>query len=165
VTRIARLLAAAVLVGGLGLTACGGDDDDSASAKTSATISDRDAKAAARAAGVDEACVEGVRAYTAMAASVGSVFSGGGDIEANADAIEKYSKSAPSEIRDEMETLAGAYAAYVEAIRDSGWKPGTQPTPEQAAALGDAGKQLDDSKVKDASTKVSAYFDEHCKRK
>jgi len=75
VTKLFRALLALAVVLTTGLVACGGDDDDSASAGANATISDSQAKAAARAAGVDESCVEGVQAYTALAASAGAAFS------------------------------------------------------------------------------------------
>lgn len=167
-TRIARLLVAGVLVGGMVLTACGGDDDDSASAGASATISDKDVKAAARAAGVDEACVEGVRAYGALAGAAGAAFSpAAGDLDKNVAAFQKYADSGPSDIRAELRIVADAYEAYVKAIVDSGWSPssGKPPTQEQAAALSAAGEKIDDDSVKAAGDKISKYFDEQCTNK
>lgn len=160
--------AGAVVALGAGLTACGGDDDDSASAKVAATISDKDAKAAARAAGVDEACVQGVQAYTALAGAAGSAFSGSAaNLDASVKAFQDYADKGPSDIRADLHVVADAYEAYVKAIASSGWSPssGKPPTQEQAAAISAAGGKISDAKVKTAGDNISAYFDTHCKRK
>jgi small subunit ribosomal protein S7 len=54
-----------------------------------------------------------------------------------------------------------------EAMTDSGYDPssGKPPTSDQIQALQDASAKLDDAKVKTATDKVTAYFDEHCKPK
>ena len=166
----ARVVMAAgvVVVLGTGLPACGGDDDDSASKGTVSTISDKDARAAARAAGVDESCVQGVQAYTALAGAAGSAFSGtGGDIDKSIKAFQDYADKGPSAIRDDLHVVADAYEAYAKAVADSGWVPssGKPPTQEQAAAISAGGEKISDAKVKTASDHISAYFDEHCKRK
>ena len=167
-TKLFRALLALAVVLTTGLVACGGDDDDSASAGANATISDSQAKAAARAAGVDESCVEGVQAYTALAASAGAAFSpSAGDIDKNVEAFQKYADSGPKDIRAELRVVADAYSAYVKAIVDSGWNPssGKPPTQEQAAALSAAGDKISEADVKSAGDKISAYFETHCKKK
>jgi len=167
VTKLARTLLVLAVVLSVGMTACGGGDDSS-SAKTNSTLSSGQAKAAARAAGVDEACVQGVQAYTALAGAAGAAFSGGAaGIDTSVAAFKKYADQGPSAIRDDLHTLADAYEAYAKGIADSGWNPssGKPPTQEQAAAISAAGEKISSADVKSAGDKVSAYFDQHCKRK
>jgi hypothetical protein len=167
VTKLTRVLLALAVLLSAGLAACGGGDD-STSAKTNATISSNQAKAAARAAGVDESCVQGVQAYSALAGIAGSAFTGGAaDVDKNIKAFKAYADAGPSAIRADLHVLAGAYSVYAKAIADSGYNPssGKPPTQEQAAALSAAGDKIGSTDVKTAGDKVSAYFDEHCKKK
>jgi hypothetical protein len=164
VTKHARVLLALLALIGLGFVSCGGDDDDATSG-SGTTVSDKDLKDAARAAGVDKECLQGVQAYSALGASAGAAFAGGSDLEKSVKAFQAYADAAPDGIKDEVQVIADAYSAYFRAVADSGWDPssGKAPTQEQADALSAAGEKIDSAEVKAASDKVSAYFDEHCK--
>jgi len=152
---------------GLGLVACGGDDDDSSSADagSNTTLSEDNIKDAANAAGVDKECVKGIQAFANMASNAGQAASGGSQLENSVKAFKAYAKAAPDAIRDDVSVVADAYATFYEAMSKSGYDPssGKPPTSDQIQALQDASQKLDDAKVKAASDRVTAYFDEHCK--
>ena len=61
-------------------------------------------------------------------------------------------------------TVAQGYAAYSQALQDSGWDPssGEAPPPEVIAALTVAGQALDDADFQAASDRVSAWFAANC---
>lgn len=161
-----RFLFALLVVAALGLTACGGDDDDSASVGAKAKVDQAAIDAAAKAAGVSAKCAAGLRAYAGIAGGASSAFTGGAaDLEKSIKAFQAFAKDSPTEIRADVQVVADAYGAFVQAMVDAGWNPssGTQPTPDQMQKVGDAAQILDDAKVKSAGDRVSAYFDQNCK--
>ena len=167
--KVVRVLGMLLVVAGLGLglVACGGDDDDSSSADagSNTTLSDKDVEKAAGAANVDKECIKGVQAYAKVAAGIAQAASDSSQIETSIKALKAYAKAAPDAIRDAVSTLADAYGTFYEALSKSGYDPsaGKPPTQDQMQALQDASAKLDDTKVKAAGDKVTAYFDEHCK--
>jgi hypothetical protein len=165
VTKHARVLLALLALIALGFVSCGGDDDDDAASGSGTTISNDDLKDAAKAAGVDKECLQGVQAFSSLGASAGAAFAGGSELDKSVKAFKAYADAAPDDIKDEVRVIADAYSAYFQAVADSGWDPssGTAPTQEQADALSAASEKIDSADVKAASDTVSAYFDEHCK--
>jgi len=90
--------------------------------------------------------------------------SGGGDMQSAVDSLEAFAANAPEEIADDMQTIAAGYAAMMQAFADSGYDPmsGQPPTPEQAAALAQAGAAINSTEFQQASDNVSNWFEEQC---
>jgi len=171
VNKVARMLGVVLVVAGLGLglVACGGDDDDSSSADagSNTTLSESDIDKAAGATNVDKECIKAVQAFANIGANANPAGGNETQLEDAVKAFKAYAKAAPGAIRDAVSTVADAYVGFYEAMKDSGYDPssGKPPTSDQIQALQDASEKLDDAKVKAASDKVTAYFDEHCKNK
>ena len=101
----------------------------------------------------------------AAAAAVPQVMSGeAGDLSTSVEQLEAMASKAPEEIRNDLVTVAQGYAAYSQALQDSGYDPssGEAPPPEVIAALTAASQALDDADFQAASERVSAWFAENC---
>ena len=150
-----------LVVGAFVLGACGGGDDDGGGT-TGAAAGD-----GGGVAGPLDAveCAQVVSAMAAAAAAVPQVMSGEvGDLGTSVDQLEAMAAKAPEEIRADLLTVAQGYAAYSQALQDSGWDPssGEAPPPEVIAALTAAGQALDDADFQAASERVSAWFADNC---
>ena len=150
-----------LVVGAFVLGACGGGDDDGGGT-TGAAAGD-----GGGVAGPLDAveCAQVVSAMAAAAAAVPQVMSGEvGDLGTSVDQLEAMAAKAPEEIRADLLTVAQGYAAYSQALQDSGWDPssGEAPPPEVIAALTAAGQALDDADFQAASDRVSAWFADNC---
>jgi hypothetical protein len=150
-----------LVVGAFVLGACGGGDDDGGGT-TGAAGGDGGGVAGP----LDAAeCAQVVSAMAAAAAAVPQVMSGEvGDLGTSVDQLEAMAAKAPEEIRADLLTVAQGYAAYSQALQDSGWDPssGEAPPPEAIAALTAAGQALDDADFQAASDRVSAWFADNC---
>ena len=150
-----------LVVGVFVLAACGGDDDGGGGT-TGAVGGDGGGIAGP----LDAAeCAQVVTAMAAAAAAVPQVMSGeAGDLSTSVAQLEAMASKAPEEIRDDLVTVAQGYAAYSQALQDSGYDPssGEAPPPEVIAALTAAGQALDDTDFQAASEHVSAWFAENC---
>jgi hypothetical protein len=147
--------------------ACGGDDDESATAdaSTDATVDAGSNGAAEALLGKD--CVEAATAYAAAVTSAGQVFAGAGEnVESDLEKLQAYADKAPDEIKDDLKVVAEAYSDFVTGYADIDYDAtsGKPPTQEQADALEELGKKLDNDEVTAASDNVSAWFDENCKQ-
>ena len=151
-----------LVVGAFVLAACGGGDDDGGAGTTGAAGGDGGGVAGP----LDAAeCAQVVSAMAAAAAAVPQVMSGeAGDLGTSVEQLEAMAAKAPEEIRDDLLTVAQGYAAYSQALQDSGWDPssGEAPPPEVIAALTVAGQALDDADFQAASERVSAWFAANC---
>lgn len=165
-TNRARFLFALLSVAALGITACGGDDDDSASVGAKSNVDQAAVDAAAKAAGVSAECAAGLKAYAGIVGGASAAFTGGGaELERNVKAFQEFAKASPADIRADVKVVADAYGTFIQALVDSGWNPssGAQPTPDQMQKISDAAKVVDAPGIKSAGERVSAYFDENCK--
>ena len=151
-------LVALFVVGAFVLAACGGGDD----ADTPAAAGDGGGVAGP----LDAAeCAKVVSAMSAAAAAVPQAMSGeAGDLSTSVEQMQAFAAAAPEEIRDDLVTVATAYAAYSAALTGSGYDPasGQAPPPEVIAALTEAGQKLQDADFQAASERVSAWFAENC---
>ena len=151
-----------LVVGAFVLAACGGDDGGGGGGTTGAAGGDGGGIAGP----LDAAeCAQVVTAMAAAAAAVPQVMSGeAGDLSTSVAQLEAMASKAPEEIRDDLVTVAQGYAAYSQALQDSGYDPssGEAPPPEVIAALTAAGQALDDTDFQTASEHVSAWFAENC---
>ena len=147
-----------LVVGAFVLAACGGGNDSGGGGTTGA--------GGGVAGPLDAAeCAQVVTAMAAAAAAVPQVMSGEtGDLSTSVDQLEAMASKAPDEIRDDLLTVAQGYAAYSQALQDSGWDPssGEAPPPDVMAALTAAGQALDDADFQAASDRVSAWFADNC---
>jgi hypothetical protein len=151
-----------LVVGAFVFAACGGDDDGGGG--TTGTAGDGGGGVVAGPLDAAE-CAQVVTAMAAAAAAVPQVMSGeAGDLSTSVEQLEAMASKAPEEIRNDLVTVAQGYAAYSQALQDSGWDPssGEAPPPEVIAALTAAGQALDDADFQAASERVSAWFAENC---
>jgi hypothetical protein len=110
-------------------------------------------------------CAQVVAAMaSAYSGSAAAMTGGSPDLQASVDQLEAFAASAPEEIRDDMQTIAAAYATMMQAFADSGYDPasGQAPTPEQVAALQQATAAINTAEFQQASDNVSAWFEEQC---
>ena len=144
------------------LAACGGGDDDGGAGTTGAAGDDGGGVAGP----LDAAeCAQVVSAMAAAAAAVPQVMSGeAGDLGTSVEQLEAMAAKAPEEIRADLLVVSQGYAAYSQALQDSGWDPssGEAPPPDVIAALTVAGQALDDADFQAASDRVSSWFAANC---
>jgi hypothetical protein len=86
------------------------------------------------------------------------------EIEKQTKEMDALADKAPSDVRDDLQTIRDAYADCGTIIRDSGWDPKSGKAPPQAVVekLDEASKKLDSGEVKAAQERVDASFDEEC---
>jgi hypothetical protein len=163
---------AVFVVGAFFLAACGGGDDagdaggDGQVAATGDAAGDSGGDGGGVAGPLDAAeCAKVVTAMSAAAAAVPQAMSGeAGDLSTSVEQMEAFAAAAPEEIRDDLLTVAQAYAAYSAALTGTGYDPssGEPPPPEVIAALTAAGQELQNADFQAASERVSAWFQENC---
>jgi hypothetical protein len=77
-------------------------------------------------------------------------------------AFQAMAAAAPSEIRGDFQTIAGAFSVYVQALAKAGFKPGTVPSAAQLAQIQAATKAFSTSKLKAAEQHLSAWSRKNC---
>jgi len=107
----------------------------------------------------DAQCVSAAAGYAKVLASVGALTSGNtseaSQLQAEYDAL---GASIPDNLKGDYQTVAKAYAKFEQDIKGVSFTD-----PSSMGKLQQAEKDLDNSDVKAASNKISAYFDNHCK--
>ena len=102
-----------------------------------------------------------------VAGTVSSVDNGNvaSDIETTASQLQALADAAPSDIKADLQTIASAFAGYVQAIKDSGYEPGsfTAPTEAQIAAFERGVKSFTTAKVTQAAQRLVEWQQKHCK--
>jgi hypothetical protein len=88
--------------------------------------------------------------------------SASGNYDNVAKAYSELADAAPSDIRGDLKTLAGAFSTYLDALKKAGYKPGTTPTAAQIAALQKASQSFTDPKLKAAVAHLEAWGASHC---
>lgn len=161
-----RRVSSAVVV--LMLVACGGASDSSEETTTTAPV----ASTTATTAGETNTGTDGLpsadclQLSTALSqASTLGLGPASVDPTDTAQAFENMAAVAPSEIADDLEVLAAAYAEFMAALEDAGVDfadPSTYSTPEAQAALVEATQALDSAGVAEASANIAAYVDSVC---
>jgi hypothetical protein len=158
---------------------CGGGDDESASdtdtteitdsiatdeTTTDETTDETDTGDDTDATGFDfssEECRQLASAGSAFSQAFGSATSGA-DLSDEAEAFQEFAENAPEEIRDDMQTLAGAYEEIVVALADVDLTPGETPSAAQVAQLTQALSSIDSAGVTEASTRIGAWAQANC---
>ncbi len=174
--RLSILLVALVLA--VGAAGCGGGDDESSASgdttttetvtedtttdetTTESTETDTDTSGTFNWASSD--CQSLVAAYVGLSAAIGAA-STGQDVSGEIEKFTDYADKVPEEIRDDVQTLATAYGAFVDELKDLGLQPGQVPSGDQIQALDAASKSLGDSDVQAASERLNAWTTANCK--
>ena len=175
------LLIALVLALALVGAGCGGDDDEASSETdtsiidtvTDETTTDEETTDEETTTAEDDetvgdsldsaACQELVAASQAFAAAFTAAESGSDEeLEQSVDAFNRFADEAPEEIREDLQTLAEGYAAYIQAIQDIGIDPGGTPSAEQVAELQAALAPLSEPEFTEASQRFSEWSAANC---
>lgn len=131
----------------------GGSTTTTTSSSSSGTASFASAKNCLELAGI------GQKFAQAMAAANSS---GKSSLDNVAEVYRALAKAAPSAIRSDFETIAGAFESYVEAVKKAGFTPGKVPTASQLAALSSAAKSFSSPKLQSAEQHLSAWGKKNC---
>ena len=170
-----RWLSILVLALALVAAGCGGGDDDSAASDTTTveeTTTDTTTDETTTDDGTDttgdfDFADEDCRALAAAFLGVSQAFAaaaGGSDeaLQEQAEAFAQYADDVPDEIRADVQTLADAYAQYIDVLQDAGLQPGELPSAEQAQQLQAALAAVGTADVTAASERLGAWTTENC---
>jgi len=172
--RLSILLVALVL--GVAAAGCGGGDDESSAGDTTTTetvtegtttdettteSSDTDTDTNGTFNWASSDCQALVQAYVGLSTAIGAA-STGQDVSGEIDKFTQYADKVPEEIRDDVQTLATAYGAFLDELKDLGLQPGQIPSGDQIQALDAASKSLGDSDVQAASDRLSTWTTANC---
>lgn len=165
---------AAALVAGLALVVSCGDDGgiggaadqvgDTRAAADSGSGSGGDSGSGSGAnTGVTAKCLDAAKAMAAATAAVPMAMAGGaGNLQQSIDQLEAFASAAPSEIRNDLKTVAEAYAKFAKALKDSGYTGSQTMSPSALQAIQKASQELDKDDFQKASDRVTAWFDKEC---
>ena len=162
-------------IGVLLLTAaCGGGDDESAAGTEAAATTESPAATDATDTTSDDSsddsgdepsfegssdCVE----LAQLGAKVSEALSGtGGDVEKTEEFLNEFADKAPDEISDDFQVIADAYSKIAEALGDVDIASGETPDPEALAKLQELSTELDQAKLQEANTNITAWVTENC---
>ncbi len=180
VVALLVLVAALALALGSVVSGCGGSsessDDDAAIETTTETTETETTEEATETAETDtetdtdtglgaladEDCIElagiGAKLGEAMAALGGQ----NTDVRAIADVFDELVGSAPDEIKDDLEVLAGGVAEMAKALEGVDFSSGSTPNAEQLAKLQEAITSIDTPALTEASTNVEKWATANC---
>lgn len=170
-SRLRRLLGV-VLVGSMVLVGCGGDGDSDVGAPASGTGSSGTGSPGGSGddgglGSVTEArCLEAATAMVQAAGGFSTAFTGASDdLRDSVAAFEAFADSAPSAIRDDLQTVAQGYAEFVKVLVDANFSPasGEVASPELIANIEAATEKLNNSDFEAAASRVEAWFDGGCR--
>ncbi len=170
-----RWLALLVLALALVAAGCGGGDDEPSAVDETTTVEEtttsEDTTSEETTDGdtgtgfdfADEDCQSLVAAYAGVSQAFAAAASGSSeDLTEQAEAFEQFADDVPEEIRADVQTLATAYAQYIEILQDVDLTPGELPTAEQAQQLQDALQDVGGEDVTAASERLNAWTTENC---
>jgi hypothetical protein len=101
----------------------------------------------------------GVKMSLALRSSSGAGLS---SLDNEANVFKALASAAPSEIRGDFQTFAGAFSAYATAVTKAGLKAGKTPSAAQIAALATAAKSFSAPKLQAAEQHLSAWAQKNC---
>ena len=169
-----RWLALFVMALALVAAGCGGSDNESAATTDETTVEEttstettsEDTTASEETTDTadlgdvlgDDDCL----ALAGVGATIAQAFSGASDGTASTDELEQLADKVPDEIQADVRTLAAAFAAYADKIKDIGITPGATPSAEQVQQLQSAIASLDQDELTAASQRIQAWATENC---
>ena len=184
---VLRRLSVIVVVFVVAVAACGGDDDSAGETSstagttaTTATTATTETTAAPSDGGDDgvdlggifagrcqEAAAGVAAAMSAYSTNLAGVFTGQVDeeqLQQSADELRQMAEAAPDELKDDLDTIAGALAQFYQALADIGIDPtgGQTPTPAQLEQLAQLSDQFDQSGFQEAIDTIDAWFTDNC---
>jgi murein L,D-transpeptidase YcbB/YkuD len=83
-------------------------------------------------------------------------------LQSEAKAVQAAASSAPAAIKDDVETLAAAYANYATQLKKAGFKPGSTPTAAQIATFVAAIQKDTTPKLNAAIQSIEAWAKKSC---
>jgi hypothetical protein len=170
----------------VGIAGCGGDkksSDDDVSAATTTTEdsgsdkaddaekSDASSSDSSNSSGISAAaaftksdCTEAIQAVSAAYSVAGLAMSGQtAEIEKTQKEFDTFAKKAPSEIRDDIQTVQDAYGEFGRVISESGWKPSDGAPPKAVLdKIEAASNKLDSDEVKTANSHIESWLNDQC---
>jgi cytochrome c556 len=170
--RITVLFLAAVLVA---LAAgCGGGSSPSSAGQTQQTTTQQQMTTQQTSTAIscsNFASAKNCLAFAGVAAKIASAMapttSGGTQAAFQAEVrnLQAFADAAPSEVKADFQTFATAFSGYLQALQQSGYKLGssTPPTASQMAAIVQATKAFDTSKLKAAEKHLQSWASANCK--
>ena len=158
---------AAVLMAGLMLvgTACGGSSNKSDSASSSGSSSESSSATTAKSSGGDaSSCLDlfnkTEELSTKMDAMMTDSTGSSSDLSAMVSALDSFTSSVPSAIRDDWKTIVSGIKSYADAIKGVDMNnlmgPATQDKLMKAAA------SMEDAKFQKASDNLDAWVAKNC---
>ena len=107
----------------------------------------------------DEDCL----ALASVGATMAQAFAGAaGASDDNSDELAELASKVPDEIKADVETLAQAFATYVNELTDIGIEAGATPNADQLQQLQAAIASLDQEELTAASQRIEAWSKENC---
>jgi hypothetical protein len=98
-----------------------------------------------------------------IGAAISQAFSGAGMADdETSELFQKLVAKAPEEIKDDLETVAGAYAEYADALADLDLKAGEVPSADDLQKIQAAIGSIDQAEVQAAAERLSAWAEENC---
>lgn len=171
---------AVLMLGVLALVAsgCGGDDstaapDETVVEETTPTIEDTATEETATDDGSETTgevdlgnlsgdCLELAGIGAKLGEAMGALGGQNTDVGAIADVFDELVGSAPDEIKDDLEVLAGGVAAMAKALEGVDFSSGATPSAEQLAKLQEAIASVDTPALTEASTNVEKWATANC---
>lgn len=105
-------------------------------------------------------------AFAGLAAQIAKAINPGGSSspQTAAQELQALANAAPSDIRADLQTVAGAFTSYIQAVQNSGYKLGsnTPPTAAQLAALVSAAKVFNTPKLRQAEQHLTTWETQNC---
>ena len=173
-SRGVRIVAIAML-GSLLFAACSSSSSDAGSGDTGGGATSTEAPTQSESGGSSSAgstgtfdaaqCQQAVTAMAKAGSQVTAAMGGGaGDLQTSLDELKAFADNAPDEIKADMQTVVDGYAAFAQAMADSGYDPasGQAPSADQLAAIQAATASLNTADYQTASKNVSAWFKQNC---
>lgn len=158
---LAILVSALVLVG----AGCGGGDDEAADEPdvTITETTDDTTTDDLDTSGLEGLASEDCLQLLTIGAAFSRAFSGtaGGD-EETAELFDELVTKAPDEIRDDLQTVAGAYSEYADKIADLDLQEGQVPSAEDLQKIQAAIASIDQTEVQAAGERLSTWAETNC---
>jgi hypothetical protein len=161
--RVAWLvvLVSALLLVGAG---CGGDDEvaDEPDVTITETIDETTTET------LDTSGLEGLASADCLqlitiGAAISQAFTGaGGGDDETSRLFEDLVAKAPDEIKDDLQTVAGAYSEYADALADLDLQEGQVPSAEDLQKIQAAVGSIDQAEVQAAAQRLSDWAETNC---
>jgi hypothetical protein len=159
---IAALVSALLLVG----AGCGGGGDDEAADEPDVAITETTDETTTDdldTSGLEGLASEDCLRLITIGAAIGQAFSGAGGADGEtSELFEELVAKAPDEIKDDLQTVAGAYSEYADALADLDLQEGQVPSAADLQKIQAAIGSIDQAGVQAAAERLSAWAEQNC---